>query len=151
MKRVSTNLTLFYKFFIPIFWIVFFGSTTLAVLLLEYETVGDIPASTFKIGTVLFFITGAVFLYWAFLKLKRVEMDEQFIYITNYFKAARYPYHQVEKIVVSAFPIFHPVSIHFKVKGVFGKKITFVPSRQKFAFILKKYPHLFEELMEEEF
>jgi hypothetical protein len=151
MKRVSTNLTLFYKFFIPIFWIVFFGATTLAVLFLEYEAIGDIPANNFKIGTVLFFLTGIIFFYWALLGLKRVEMDEQFVYVTNYFKTARYPYHQVDRITVGSFPIFHPITINLKNKGIFGKKITFVPSRKKFSFILEKYPHVFEGIMEDEF
>ena len=26
MQRLSTNLTLFFKFFIPVFWLVFFGA-----------------------------------------------------------------------------------------------------------------------------
>lgn len=151
MKRVSTNFTLFYKFFIPVFWMVFFGATTLAVLMMEHESVGDIPAETFKIGMLVFFLTGVIFLYWALLSLKRVEMDEHFVYVTNYFKTARYPYHQIERIEVGSFPIFHPVTVYLKSKGIFGKKFTFVPSRQKFSFILEKYPQVFEGIMEDEF
>ena len=44
-------------------------------------------------------------------------MDKDFIYVSNYVKTARYPYHQVEKIVERDFGIFHTVHIHLKEKG----------------------------------
>lgn len=150
MQRVSTNLTLFYKFFVPIFWTVFFGATTIAALLVKFEAVGDIPAPTFRIGMLLFFLTGIGFLYWAFFRLKRVEMDEQFVYVTNYFKTVRYPFHQIEKIKENDFLISKSVSIILKKKGQFGQRITFVPSRKKYGKFLNDHPTLFEELMEEE-
>ena len=56
MIRVSSNLTLVLKIFIPTMWIVFFGMLTVAILLADS---GDNPLfgnPIFKLGAALFFI-----------------------------------------------------------------------------------------------
>ena len=50
MHRLSSNATLLLKFFIPVFWIVFFGASTLAALFYQYDYVGNTPAIYFKGG-----------------------------------------------------------------------------------------------------
>ena len=58
MHRLSSNATLLLKFFIPVFWMVFFGATTLAALLYQYDYIGNTPAVYFKGGMVFFYVTG---------------------------------------------------------------------------------------------
>ena len=62
MHRISTNLTLFYKFFLPVFWIVFFGALTVAALFYPFDYIGDMPAGNFRIGIVFFYLTGLLLL-----------------------------------------------------------------------------------------
>ena len=150
MQRISTNLTLFYKFFLPIFWTVFFGATTIAVMLMSFHTgaatlFDNISIPIFRIGTVFFFLTGVAFLYWAFFRLKRVERDEHFIYVTNYFKTARYPYHNIEQIEENDFLISTSVSIVLKKAGIFGKRITFIPSQKRYKKFKEEHLSLFVE------
>lgn len=145
MKMVSTSFTLFLKIVFPVFWIVFFGSFTTAIFFTEDLTsFFGIPIGTFKYILLVFFLFGIVLLYWMLMRIKRVEMDEKFVYATNYFKNYRYPWHNIENIEERDFIFFRVIYVHLKTPGNFGKKITFVASREKLNTFMETYPHLFE-------
>ncbi len=150
MQRVSTNLTLFYKFFIPVFWIVFFGAVTVAVLAYPFTYVGNIPASYFRIGILVLYLAGTGLLAFTLMRLKRVETDDEFFYVTNYFKTARYPFHSIRKVEVSDFFLFRTASLNFKKPGTFGRRATFVPSKQRFHDFWEAHPELRARLLAEE-
>lgn len=126
MQRISSNITLFLRIFVPTFWIVFFGIFTLAVLLSNVKQFPLFSFAYFKIGVALFFLIGLMLLYFTFMKLKRVELDNQFVYASNYFKTYRYPYHNVEKITERDLGLFYLVKIYLKEPGKFGSRITFI-------------------------
>lgn len=146
MQRVSTNLTLFYKFFIPIFWIVLFGSITAAVLLSSRTAFGSIPGNQFRIGITIFFLSGVVILGLTLMQLKRVEMDDEFVYVTNYFKHFRYPYHNIENLHETRFFFLKVVTITLKKPGSFGKKMTFIASNRLYRSFWEEHPELYEKL-----
>ncbi len=149
MQRLSSNATLLLKFFIPVFWIVFFGAFTLAALFYQYDYVGNTPAIYFKAGVVFFYVTGVLLFVFTLLRLKRVEADAAFFYVTNYFKTARYPFHSIERITVSRFLFLSIGSLYLSEKGVFGKRCLFVPSRRLMEDYWEQYPELREQLLEE--
>ncbi len=140
MQRISSNSTLFLKIFFPTFWIVFFGIFTIAVLMAKAPHFGSVPAGTFKAGLALFFVAGLVVLYFTLLQLLRVELDELYVYASNYFKTFRYPYHNVEKITERDFGLFHLVRIHLKTPGKFGAKLTFLLDETMLKSFLEKHP-----------
>jgi hypothetical protein len=140
MQRISSNSTLFLKIFFPTFWVVFFGIFTIAVLMAKAPHFGGIPAVTFKMGLALFFAAGLAVLYFTLLKLMRVELDELYVYASNYFKTYRYPYSNVEKITERNFGLFHLVRIHLKTPGKFGTKITFLLDETMLKDFLEKHP-----------
>ncbi len=146
MQRVSTNWTLFFKFFLPVFWIVFFGALTAVALFYKYEYVGDIPASSFKIGVVIFYFSGLAMMIFTLMRLKRVEFDPHFIYITNYFKNYRYPYHNIEGVYISRFLFFATATIRFKTSGSFGKQIFFLPKLERLRYFLTQHPEVFSDV-----
>ena len=140
-KRISTSMTLFLRLFIPVFWIVFFGAFTIGLLVTSH-----LPATLdnyyFKIGVIVFYLAGLAFLYFTFLRLKRVEIDGDFVYVTDYIKTYRYPFHNIASIHEINLYIFQLCTIRFKEKGSFGKKIHFLESRIKFENALKEYVNL---------
>lgn len=142
MERISTNLTLFYKFFIPVFWLVFFGSITVASLLYSFSYVGRIPAPTFRIIMIFIFLSGTATLYMTLLRLKRVEMSEDFVYVTNYFKSFRYPYHNIEGIRTTRFFFIQIATLTLRESGSLGKHIIFIPSKQRFKIFFDQHPDL---------
>ena len=140
MIHVSSNITLLLRLLISTFWMVFFGLFTLAVILRPEAYFGNIPAFLFKIGVLLFYLGGLALLYFTLLKLKRVEMNDEHIYATNYFKHRRYPWSNVEKITERDFGLFSVYIIHLIAPGEFGRKLPFIASRKRLKFFLKSYP-----------
>ncbi len=140
MIQVSSNITLLLRLLLSTFWLVFFGLFTLAVLLRDTPYFGNIPAFLFKTGTVVFYLAGIALLYFTLLKLKRVEMNDEFIYATNYFKHRRYPWSNVEKITEKDFGLFSVFVIHLITPGEFGKKLPFIASRKRLHLFLREYP-----------
>jgi len=147
MQHVSSSFTLFLKYGFTTGFIVFFGAMTVAFWFVDsFSSVSGLPINTFRLLLTALFILGLVFLYWATMRLKRVEMDEHFFYVTNYFKNVRYPYHQIEKIVEKDYVLFRSVHIHLKKAATFGKKISFVASQERFNTFLKEHPEVVEQL-----
>jgi hypothetical protein len=142
MQRVSTNATLFYRLFLPIFWIVFFGAFTIAVFVSNRALYGEIPGNYMRLGSALFYLGGIVIIYFTLLKLKRVEMDDKFVFITNYIKHFRYPWHNIESIEEHKFLFLKLVTITLKEPGAFGKKAVFAASHQLYAGFWKDHPEL---------
>lgn len=122
IHRISSNLTLFYKFFIPTFFIVLFGAVTIAAW-----TIKGVPFFP-KIGITITYLGMVLVMTLTLLRLKRVEIDADFVYVTDYFRHFRYPYHNIEKIVEKDFRLFRIATIHFVKSGTFGKTATFLPS-----------------------
>lgn len=147
MQRVSTNLTLFYKFFMPVFWIVFFGSMTVAAFAYDNAYYGEIPGLPFRIGLLIFFVTGVIMFMFTLMRLKRVEMSADHLYVTNYFKHLRYPYQDIEKITESEFLFFKSVTVHLKASGTFGKKFTFLASRDLYGEFWRQHPQLHDSIV----
>jgi hypothetical protein len=146
MHRISSNATLFLKIFLPTMWVVFFGLFTLVVWVAGVFSFGGVSASAFKLGFTVFFLVGTALLYFTFWQLKRVELDDLYVYASNYFKTYRYPYHNIEKITERDATLFHLVHIHLKTPGRFGKKITFLLDEAMWRDFLEKRPGVAEKL-----
>ena len=147
MQHVSSSLTLFLKYAFPIAWIVFFGAMTAAFWLIgNINVVAGLSIEKFRIIITTFFLFGVLVLYWSVMRIKRVEMDDHFFYVTNYFKNVRYPFHQIKKVAEKDYLLFRTVHIYLKETGTFGKKITFIASRDRFNLFLKENPEVVQQL-----
>lgn len=140
--NVSSNWTLFLKIFFPIFWCVFFGALTIAFWLTDSSSVGNMSIFNFRLLMTSFFITGMGVLYFSLMQLKRVEIDEHFVYITNYKETARYPFHNIEKLEEANYFLFKVVKVYLKSPGIFGNKITFLSNSFRLQEVLKKRTEL---------
>lgn len=145
-KRISSSITLLLRLFVPVFWLVFFGAFSIAILFFSQENMPQFQTIGFRIGVIVFYLIGVLFLYFTFLKLKRVEVDQDFVYVTNYFKNFRYPYHNIESISVTNLLLFQLTTLRLKEKGSFGKKIHFLQSKIKFIQAATEIPALRELL-----
>jgi hypothetical protein len=146
MRRLSSSVTLFLKIFFPTFWLVFFGAFTIAVLASGFGKSPLFGLSLFKVGVLIFYLIGATVLYFTLMRLKRVEKDHEFLYVTNYIKTLRYPLQDIDYISETNLILLHLGHIALKSPGLFGKRITFVQSRQKFEDYVKADPVLGQKL-----
>ncbi|MEM6724838.1 MAG: hypothetical protein AAF598_12415 [Bacteroidota bacterium] len=151
MQNISSSATLALKYFIPTIWIVFFGTITIYVFLSNNaaEIVGGTEGAVLgpRLGLLLFFLTGVAFFYFLFMRLKRVEVDHQFIYVTNYIKIYKYPYSNIERIERQKILFFRPTTIHFKEPGSFGPKVTFIEGC-KFDRLMNESPEMVAPFLE---
>lgn len=148
-QRVSSNLTLGLKIFLPTVWVVFFGTFTLAFLF-SGSTPGGINPWTFRILWTIGFLLIFLLIRQTLWKLKRVEIDDNFVYITDYFKTARYPFHNIKKIQSFSMGFMWVGVIHFKVPGIFGPRSFFIQKRSAFLEIIPAVEGLREMVQEKE-
>lgn len=146
MQRVSSNLTLALVLFVPIFWTTFFGALTLAVWVYRFDYYGSLPGPALRYGVLLFWLAGIAFFFLTFWRLKRVEVDELYLYVTNYFKHVRYPLDQIASIAVMDRLLFRTVHINLKAGGSFGRHIVFLPTGRAFEEFVATRPDLSAKL-----
>jgi len=132
MTHVSSNATLFFKFFIPVFWMVFFTAFFIGLLISDVEYIGNVPMFLARVFSIGFVAVGALFFYLFVLPIKRVEMNSEYFIVTNYFKNYKYSYDSIESIAERDWYFFRTYTIILKESGSFGKKINFVGSRKRF-------------------
>ncbi len=150
MIQLSSNSTLFFKIFVPVFWLTFFGALWGATVFSVDEPVFmGFRIASFRIGITIFWLVGLAIFYLTSYQLKRVDADHEYIYVSNYFKNFRYPYSNVEKIKTVDLGILDFGSITLVTKGNFGKKIRFIRSNKGFKKYLEMYPEV-EQLLEKE-
>ncbi|MEM9991728.1 MAG: hypothetical protein AAF738_08190, partial [Bacteroidota bacterium] len=138
IMRISSNLTLFYKFFIPIFWIVLIGAITISVWVLPFRMQG-VGTLSVRLAVTGIYLAGIAFLYWAVLRLNRVEVDASYIYVSNYFKTYRYPHRDILRVARKKRPLFPIAKIYLKGKGSLGSRILFVPASALYDEFLRTY------------
>ena len=129
MHRLSSSFTLFLKLFLPIFWVVLFTSLGIATLAIS---LGIFSSWQYKLGLLIFLVSGYLILYFTVFQLKRVDADDQYVYVSNYFKTYRYPYELIKGYRASHFLLFRLVKLYFRQGGILGRSITFLPSKSRF-------------------
>ncbi len=137
--RISSSLTLFLKLMVPIVWTTFLGSLTIAVFMNDNVQAFGLTHAQFKISLVIFLIIGLIILYFTFIQLMRVEVEEDAIIVTNFKTTYRYPLHNIENISTPS--SFMPVvTITLKEKGHFGKRIPFLARKSVLLDYLSTHP-----------
>lgn len=123
MLRISSDWTLFYKFFVPTVWMTFFGVAT-GILVFSLK-----PGLPIIAGALLFYAIGIAFLYFTLMSLKRVEGTDAHLYVTNYSSTFRYTFDSLSKITSLDVIIFKVIFLHFNAPTSYGRKIFFIRRR----------------------
>jgi len=133
LLRLSSNLTLFLKLFLPVFWTTVLIGLTLVIWFAPEHYFGGMPLQSLR-WAILFVLLTAVGSFWLlFWPLKRVETDGEFLYVTNYFKTARY--HLVEDVQAidqGRLLWLKLCTVQLRAKGTFGRNLRFIASRKQF-------------------
>ena len=142
MYQLSSGTTLFYKIFLPCIWLAFFSTFAMAVFLLDEDYVGGYSVVYYRVGLLLFLLCGFLFFRFTVFKLKRVDANETYFHISNYFKNFRYPIADIEYIQTRNIGIATVATLTLVAKGSFGKKIYFLLSERNAQKYLLEYPEL---------
>ena len=138
--NVSSNITLFFAVFIPTLWIAFFSIIALAFTLSDVIRFPGFSPTAIKVAFWVFLLLGILFFRFTLMKLKRVEMDSDYLYASNYFKTLRYTYDSVEKVKPIDLGVLTLMKVVLWKKGKWGKNIFFVASRPRLLSAIQQYP-----------
>lgn len=144
MQQISSSWSLFWKLFFPTFYLVFFGLGNLVFWLSNLENYDQSELLIMKVFFGAGFLLGLLLFYRTVWKIKRVDMDESFIYVSNYFKTARYAFDQIEKITEKQILGRRVVSVYLTGKGVFGHHFSFITDKVRYDHFFKNNPVLAE-------
>jgi hypothetical protein len=79
------------------------------------------------------FIVGSVFLSFCF-RLKSVRIGNDRLQISNFLKKVQVPFANIERVYENKLINIRPVTIFFRERTEFGKKITFMPEARVLFF-----------------
>lgn len=129
---ISSAQTFIMKCVFPTMWIGLFGLGTLTMLLAPHHGSRDFdgPGPWFFL---IMLIAGTAFIWWACIRLKRVRMDANALYISNYRTDIVVPLANVSDVTENRWVNIHPVTIHFHSDTEFGSQVVFMPKVRWFG------------------
>lgn len=124
---ISSPLTCYHKFILPFGGFVIWGIVVTALIIQEPDKQWGL---TFLLSSVLLFVAVFIFFLLTSIPLKRVEVDGDSLFISNFRKTIQVPRRDIE-VVTYPFPFMRPLTACIKLKNQtpFGKEILFLPGR----------------------
>ena len=136
MRRLlSSRLTFFYKFIFSTMWIGGFSLGTLLIWLRVLNVYGkpDPVIDEMKWPFLMMTIIGTIFVFWCCIRLKKVEVDEEGFYVSNYLKTITIPVHDLDDVSGSILLTPELVWLKLKRKTEFGHRIVFMSHYRMFS------------------
>lgn len=130
-KQLSSSLTLFWVIAVPTMWSAFFGIFTIAVFFSEREYFGFVSSALLKVLIPIILLGGLLIFVYTIMRFRRIDLDADFVYATNYMKTYRYPWHNVESIQTKKGILFNKGFIKLKEEGNFGTQLSFLLSNRR--------------------
>ncbi len=135
MVVLSSQWTLFWRVFMPVFGTVFLGGFALLLCLTPADEVYLSYSIWWPRGIAL----GLWFLWLWYVKtslwpLKRLDADDAYVYVTNYWTTVRYPWADVSHVVVGR----RRATLYLKGKGRFGRHIHFLPGTHCYEWLQQR-------------
>jgi hypothetical protein len=130
MKRnVSSGLSGLFKF-LPVALLSLFGFVTVCLFLSDFAgKSGASDAQNLKWVFLILTVVLSALILPKCAPLKEVSIDEQNLYVSNYFNEIAIPFADVSDVTENIWWNFHPVTVHLKRRSVFGDKIIFMPEQ----------------------
>ena len=140
-RTISSGQTFLMKAIFPTLWISVFGLGTLSVLfgLFDDSTDAALPRSTGWMF-LLAWLLGSAFIYQMCIRLKRVRMDSEALFISNYREEIRVSFHDISAISEWRWTNPRHVTIELCRDTAFGNKIVFMPKALWWNLPWKSHP-----------
>ncbi len=134
--QLSSNHTLFWRVFVPIFGTVFLAGFLIAfVLTAEDELYLPFPVLWARLGIAAILLAWVLLVRSTVWRLTRLDADDAFIYVTNYWTTVRYPWADVARIDEKKRAGRRIIQLQLRAPGRFGQKISFLPSTHFFDWM----------------
>jgi hypothetical protein len=138
---LSSTSSLFWRIFVPAFT----SAILIAALMVLWLTPEDDlylshPAIWYRLCTTVLCIGWIYFMYRTLWRLRRIDADPAFVYITDYWITARYPWADVKGFSESRHLGRRIAHIHLHGSGKFGNKISFLPNKDYKTWVEEHVP-----------
>ncbi len=141
MYRLSSNATLFFKIFLPVFWTTIMVGINVVAWFASENNSESAQLQSLRYGLLFTLVMGAAGFWLLFWPLKRVETDGKDVYVSNYFRTAHYSWeHDVAGIEESNFLGFRLCWLELNGVGSFGRRMRFLGSRKLMAGFKEAFP-----------
>ena len=128
-ERLSSNSTLFWRVFVPIFGTVMVSGFLLTFLFIPGEELYlPFPILWGRVVVLILWALWLVAIRRTVWRLKRVDANDSHVFVTNYWVTARYPLSDVESLEEVHRAGRRIVHIHLRAPGRFGRKVSFLPN-----------------------
>lgn len=129
MKReLSSKQTFFLKIILPIFFIAIFTAAILVIVFSSKK--GEILPIIIVFPLIGLF--GISAMYFTVMRYKKVSIDDEFLYVSNYRKEIEIPVSNISDVTEIKWVRTRPITIHLKTESEFGRKIIFTPKMNGF-------------------
>lgn len=128
-RTISSRLTVLYKFIYPAISVVVGVFVLFRVL-----RMGFLNGNPILIIFLPFFALLIGVSLWPMIKLKKVGLDKEFLYVSDYLKEIKIPLEDIYDMTENRWIKFHPVTIYLQKPSEFGTKIVFAPTFRMFIF-----------------
>lgn len=127
-RTISSALTFFMKFVFPSVWIGGFGLATCALWFDAFHNRNGPPEPEFvKWAFLAVWLGGSGFILRFCSRIKRVQMDNEALYVSNYCSESRIPFTEVSHFTEIHWPSGTPtVTIHLRALSPYGEHVVFV-------------------------
>jgi hypothetical protein len=143
MFQLSSSTTLFWKIFLPCFWAAFLGGFIVGSFLLDEPYMLGFPILWFRLFLIAILSLSLMYFKYSTLDLKRIDANEEHLFVSSYFKNYRYSYESIEKIALKK-KNGKRAALTFVETSSFGKEIPFLMSIRNVKKFLEAYPEKWE-------
>lgn len=141
MHRLSSNATLFFKLFLPVFWTTIMVGLTLVAWFADVSQFGGMNMSGLRYASLFALVTGTVVFYLLCWPLKRVETDGTRVFVSDYFRTAHYRWDRdVEALHEFSYFPFRVGVLELNGVGSFGRKMRFLISGRLLEAFRAEHP-----------
>lgn len=104
---------------------------------------GGLPLASLRWAMLLVLVAGSITFLLVFWPLKRVEGNEEFVFVSNYFKTAKYSWtNEVARLERRPFLWMEFGFLYLSGKGAFGSHIYFLASKRLLNKFLEQHPDI---------
>ena len=132
-RRLSSRQTFLMKFVLPSVWLAGFIAAT-AMLFAGTLAFEPAPPPAMKWTFLSVLLAGAASLYWFCMPLKRVELDDSALYVSNYLRETSVPLEDIDEVRENRWVNIRPVTVTFRTDTDFGNRIVFMPTTRWWGF-----------------
>lgn len=134
-RVLSSAQTFTTKLILPIVWIGLFGIGAVFVVMGDVRSASHGgPPLIAKWLIPIIWVAVSAFIIKVCGTLKRVAMDDEYLYVSDYLNEIRVPLNAIESVTQNLWINIRPITIRFRTMTDFGQSITFMPKVQFLAW-----------------